>query len=146
MQIIYVIRINLIRNLAERNTAKFKAYDYRQWVFLPVSLEGQLMPGILEFAIHMLVENRLDTFRFEKRYRNDETGRVAYAPKILLKIVLLGYARGFISSRKIEQACRENVIFIALACDQHPDHNTIANFVSSMKDEILLVSSWSARR
>jgi hypothetical protein len=41
--------------------AKFKAYDYRQRVFLPVSLEDQLMPGTLEFAIHTLVETRLDT-------------------------------------------------------------------------------------
>jgi transposase len=117
--------------------AKFKAYDYRQRVFLPVSLEDQLMPGTLEFAIHTLVENRLDTSGFERRYRNDETGRVAYDPKVLLKIVLLGYARGLISSRKMEQACRENVVFIALACGQQPDHSTIATFVSSMKDEIL---------
>ncbi|MEJ2070892.1 MAG: transposase [Syntrophobacterales bacterium] len=63
--------------------------------------------------------------------------RTAYDPKILLKIVLLGYARGLVSSRKIEQACRENVVFIALACGQQPDHSTIATFVSSMKDEIL---------
>jgi transposase len=117
--------------------AKFKAYDYRQRVFLPVSLEDQLIPGTLEFAIHTLVETRLDTSGFEQKYRNDETGRTAYDPKILLKIVLLGYARGLISSRKIEQACRENVVFIALACGQQPDHSTIATFVSSMKVEIL---------
>jgi len=117
--------------------AKFKAYDYRQRVFLPVSLEDQLLPGTLEFAIHTLVETRLDTSGFEQKYRNDETGRTAYDPKILLKIVLLGYARGLVSSRKIEQACRENVVFIALACGQQPDHSTIATFVSSMKAEIL---------
>ena len=117
--------------------AKFKAYDYRQRVFLPVSLADQLMPGTLEFAIHTLVETRLDTSAFEQKYRNDETGRTAYDPKILLKIVLLGYARGLVSSRKIEQACRENVVFIALACGQQPDHSTIAPFVSSMKAEIL---------
>jgi transposase len=117
--------------------AKFKAYDYRQRVFLPVSLEDQLLPGTLEFAIHTLVETRLDTSGFEQRYRNDETGRTAYDPKILLKIVLLGYARGLISSRKIEQACRENVVFIALACGQQPDHSTIATFVSSLRNDIL---------
>jgi transposase len=117
--------------------AKFKTYDYRQRVFLPVSLEDQLLPGTLEFAIHTLVETRLDTSDFEQKYRNDETGRVAYDPKILLKIVLLGYARGLVSSRKIEQACRENVVFIALACGQQPDHSTIAAFVSSLQDEIL---------
>ena len=46
--------------------AKFKAYDYRQRVFLPVSLEDQLMPGTLEFAIHTLVESRLDTSGFDR--------------------------------------------------------------------------------
>jgi transposase len=117
--------------------AKFKPYDYRQRVLLPVSLEDQLMPGTLEFAIHTLVEKRLDMSIFEGKYRNDETGRTASDPKILLKVVLLAYSRGLISSRKIEQACRENVVFLALACGQQPDHSTIAAFVSSMKAEIL---------
>jgi hypothetical protein len=40
--------------------ARYKTYDYRQRVLLPVSLEEQLMPGTLEFAIHTLVEKRLD--------------------------------------------------------------------------------------
>jgi len=117
--------------------AKYKSYDYQQRVLLPVSLEDQLMPGTLEFAIHTLVEKRLDLSIFDGKYRNDETGRAAYDPKILLKVVLIAYSRGLISSRKIEQACRENVVFMALACGQHPDHSTIATFVSSMKDEIL---------
>jgi len=51
--------------------------------------------------------------------------------------VLLGYSRGLISSRKIEQACKENIVFMALSCGQCPDHSTIATFVSAMKDEIL---------
>ena len=117
--------------------ARFKTYDYRQRILLPVSLEDQLMPGTLEFAIHTLVEKRLDMAIFHGKYRNDATGRAAYDPKILLKVVLLAYSRGLISSRKIEQACRENVVFIALACGQQSDHSTIAAFVSSMKDEIL---------
>ena len=117
--------------------ARYKTYDYQQRVLLPVSLEDQLMPGTLEFAIHTLVEKRLDMSIFEGKYHNDETGRAAYVPKVLLKVVLLAYSRGLISSRKIEQACRENVVFIALACGQQPDHSTIAAFVSSMRDEVL---------
>ncbi len=120
--------------------AKYKTYDYRQRVLLPVSLEDQLMPGTLEFAIHTLVEKRLDMSIFEGKYRNDETGRAAYDPKILLKLVLLAYSRGLISSRKIEQACRENVLFMALACGQQPDHSTIAAFVSSMKRAIVAIA------
>jgi len=64
--------------------ARYKTYDYRQRVLLPVSLEDQLMPGTLEFAIHTLVEKRLDLSIFDGKYRNDETGRAAYDPKILL--------------------------------------------------------------
>jgi len=116
--------------------AKYKPYDYSQRVMVPVSLEEQLVPGTLEFAIQTLVEDRMDMEVFEDRYQNDETGRLAYDPKILLKVVLLGYARGLVSSRKMEQACRENVTFMALACGQRPDHSTIAGFVSSMQEEI----------
>jgi transposase len=117
--------------------AKYKYYDYSQSVMVPVCLEDQLMPGTLEFAIHTLVENRMDMSIFDNRYQNDETGRWAYDPKILLKVVLFGYSRGLISSRKLERACKENIIFMALSCGQQPDHCTIAAFVSSMKDEIL---------
>jgi len=119
--------------------AKYKRYDYSQNVLIPVSYHEQLMPGTLEFAIHTLVDSRIDLSIFEDRYNNDETGRRAYDPKVLLKVVLFGYSRGLISSRRIEQACRENVVFMALSCGQQPDHSTIAAFVSSMKDEILFL-------
>ena len=122
---------------AGADMAKYKGYDYRQRVMIPVSLEDQLMPGTLEFAIHTLVETRMDLSVFDHRYNNDETGRLAYDPKVLLKVVLLAYSRGLISSRRIERCCRENVTFMALSCGQYPDHSTIAAFVSSMKDEIL---------
>jgi transposase len=78
----------------------------------------------------------MDTSIFDDRYKNDETGRWAYDPKVLLKVVLFGYSRGLISSRDLEKACRENVTFMALACGQKPDHSTIAAFVSSLKIEI----------
>jgi len=116
--------------------AKYKSYNYSQTVLLPVSLEDQLMPGTIEFAIHTLVEERLDVSRFDERYKNDETGCKAYDQKMLLKVVLLAYARGINTSRKIEKACRENVVFMALSCRQEPDHSTIAAFVSRMKEEI----------
>jgi len=116
--------------------ARYKHYDYNQLMMVPVSLAEQLMPGTLEYAIHNVVEERLDLSIFEKRYCNDETGRKAIDPKILIKIVLFGYSRGLISSRSLERACRENIIFMALACGQMPDHSTIAAFVSSLDKEI----------
>jgi len=116
--------------------ARYKHYDYDQLMMVPVSLEEQLMPGTLEYAIHHVVEERLDLDMFDERYCNDETGRKAIDPKVLIKIVLLGYSRGMISSRSLERACRENITFMALSCGQKPDHSTIATFVSSMEHQI----------
>ena len=119
--------------------AKYKHYDLSQSMLIPVYFEEQLIPGTLEFAIHTLLETRMDMSIFDDNYQNDDTGRRAYDPKILLKVVLFAYSRGLISSRRIERACRENVTFMALSGNQRPDHSTIAAFVSSMKDEILLL-------
>jgi transposase len=117
--------------------AKYKRYDLSQSMLIPVFFKEQLMPGSLEFAIHTLVETRMDMSIFDDSYKNDQTGRRAYDPKVLLKVVLFAYSRGLISSRRIERACRENVTFMALSGNQRPDHSTIAAFVSSMRDEIL---------
>jgi len=45
--------------------AKYKRYDYSQRVLIPVSLEQQLVPGTLEFAIRTLVETRMDMSVFD---------------------------------------------------------------------------------
>ena len=116
--------------------AKYKHYNYDQLTMVPVSLEDQLIPGTLEYAIHHVVENRLDLSIFDERYCNDDTGRKAISPKVLIKIILFGYARGMLSSRSLERACCENITFMALACGQKPDHSTIAAFISSIDDEV----------
>ena len=90
--------------------ARYKLYDYDQLMMVPVSLEEQLMPGTLEYAIHHVVEKRLELGMFDDRYCNDETGRKAIDPKVLIKVVLFGYSRGLITSRSLERACRENIL------------------------------------
>jgi transposase len=87
--------------------AKYKHYDYSQMMLLPVNLADQLLPATLEFAINILVEDRLDLSHFDKRYNNDQTGRCAYNPKVLLKIVLLAYSRGIIHSRKLKKPAKK---------------------------------------
>ncbi len=116
--------------------AKYKFCNYSQTMMVPISLDDQLVEGTIEFAINMLVEERMDMTRFDGKFKNDETGCKAYNPRMLLKIILLAYARGIVHSRKIERECKKNVTFMALSCGQQPDHSTIAAFVSSMKKEI----------
>ena len=112
--------------------AKYKPCDYAQTRLVAVSLADQLEPGTLEHTIHYVVEERLDLKKFDQERTNDDTGRPGYDPRVLLKVVLLGYARGLLSSRKLEKACQQNIIFMALTCGQCPDHSTIAGFVSAM--------------
>jgi transposase len=121
--------------------ARFKPYNYDQWVMIPISLHNQLEPGTLEYTINELVENHLDLSVFEERYQNDNTGATAFDPKVLLKVILFAYSRGMISSRQIERACAENILFMALSCGYSPDHSTIAHFVSSMQKEIQSIFS-----
>jgi len=82
---------------------RYKYYDYNQTVMIAIELEKQILPGTLEYAIHRLVEERVKIEPFEKKLKNDETGCLAYDPKVMLKIILLAYSKGIISSRKIEQ-------------------------------------------
>lgn len=70
---------------------------------LPVDFERQLLPGTFEHALSYLIDHELDLSAFESRYRNDDQGASAYAPAVLLKIVLLAYSRGIIGSRRIER-------------------------------------------
>jgi hypothetical protein len=54
----------------------------------------------------------------------------------MLKIVLLAYSQGLISSRVIEQACQRNVQFIAISGDSQPSHTHIAKFVANLSTQI----------
>ena len=81
----------------------------RNGMFVPVVFEEQIQPGTFEFALHHLVDDELDLTALDAKFRNDATGASAYDPRVMLKIVLLAYSRGLITSRKIEAACEHNV-------------------------------------
>src|SRR5271154_6842598 len=55
-------------------------------------------------------------------------GSASYHPKLLLGILLYGYASGVFSSRKLERASYDSVAFRFVAANEHPDHDTIAAF------------------
>lgn len=117
--------------------ARYKEYNYNQGKFIPISFDKQILPGTFEHTLHYLIDNELDLSVFDDRYCNDDTGAPAYDPAILLKIILYAYSRGITSSRKIEQYCRENIIFMALSADTRPHFTTIADFISTLDEEIV---------
>ena len=58
----------------------------------------------------------------------DGRGQAAYAPEMMVRLLLYGYATGVYSSRKIQARTYEDLAFRFLSGDQHPDHATIAEF------------------
>ena len=117
--------------------ARYKDYDLNQAKMIPISYADQVVEGSFEHALNEIVEEQLDLSAFERRYANDATGRLAYDPKVLLKIVLYGYYKGLISSRALAEACRRNVVFMALSADTRPHFTTLAAFVSELDREIV---------
>jgi transposase len=117
--------------------ARFKEYSYEQTKLIPIAFSHQILPGTFEYTLNYLIDNEFDLSVFERRYHNDETGAPAYDPAILLKIILYAYARGMVRSREIERCCGENVIFMALSADTHPHFTTIADFISSISEQII---------
>jgi transposase len=115
--------------------ARFKPI-HKGLKLLPVDFDRQVIPGSFEYALCHLVDHELDLSAFHARFKNDDEGASAYDPAVLIKIILLAYSRGIIHSRKIEAACRENVLFIAVSGDSQPHFTTLAAFVSGMGDTV----------
>ena len=115
--------------------ARFKYTNNSQGLFLTVNLDKQIVEGTFEWTLSYLFD-RIDLSLFEDDYNNDELGAAAYSPKILLKVIMLCYSRGIISSRKMERACKDNIVVKALAEDSEPDHATIAAFISRNSEAV----------
>ena len=115
--------------------ARFKNTNISQGLFLEINLQEQIILGSFEWTIDYLI-NEMDISIFERNYHNNKRGATAYSPKILLKVILYCYSKGMLSSRKIEKACKDNIIVKALAEDCEPDHDTIATFISTNSEAV----------
>ncbi len=115
--------------------ARFTEIHPEQTELISISFERQILPETFEFTLSHLV-NGMDPCAFEAHNDNDEAGRPAHPSALLLKIIILAYSRGVASSHKIEQLCRENILFMTLAADQRPHFTRIADIVSRFHEEI----------
>lgn len=99
-----------------------------QTLLFPPSLHDWLPAGHLaRFLVDVV--SALDLSSIYKSYEEkDGRGQAAYAPEMMIRLLLYGYATGVYSSRKIQRRTYEEVAFRYLSGDQHPDHATIAEF------------------
>jgi transposase len=107
---------------------RFRTCSLDQPFLLPPSVQDWLPDHHLAQFIAEAVD-QLDLRKILSQYgRKDGRGAQGYHPIMLVRLLLYAYCVGEVSSRKIEKATYEDVAFRYLAANQHPDHDTIANF------------------
>lgn len=103
----------------------FRPIDRDTGFLMPPSVDEWLPEHHLaRFVVDVIAG--LDLRAMTGSYRG--SGEAPYHPRLLLGILVYGYATGVFSSRKLERATYDSVAFRFVAANAHPDHDTIAVF------------------
>jgi len=109
------------------NQTKFKPYTPGQLLLLPPNMRDWLPEDDLVYFV-MDTVGQLDLSDIYRSYDGSKGGQPPFDPEMMTGLLLYAYCVGVPSSRKIEKATYERVPFRVLTADQHPDHDTIAEF------------------
>jgi len=105
--------------------SNFRTIDRETGYLLPPSVDEWLPEKHLARFVVEVIDG-LDLRAMSGDYRG--SGSASYHPRMLLGILVYGYATGVFSSRKLERATYDSVAFRFIAANDHPDHDTIAAF------------------
>lgn len=106
---------------------KFKHYQMDQPFLLPPDLKDWLSKDHLAYFIYEVV-NELNLKSIYRKYKRRKGGQPPFHPQMMVTLLIYAYCVGKSSSRKIEKATYESIPFRVITADQHPDHDTIADF------------------
>ena len=110
----------------------FRSDDLNQALLLPPSLHDWLPEKHLARFLVDVVET-LDLGAIYASYdAKDGRGQAAYAPEMMVRLLLYGYCVGVFSSRKIETKTYEDVAFRYLSADEHPITTPSRSFASGI--------------
>jgi len=110
-----------------KNHTRFKPYQPNQLFLLPPDMKDWLPDDHLVYFV-MDVVDELDLSAIYRCYDSTKGGQPPFDPKMMVSLLFYAYCVGLPSSRRIEKATYERVAFRILTADQHPDHDTIADF------------------
>jgi transposase len=105
----------------------FRPYNPEQLLLLPPDMTHWLPQDHLIYFIRDVV-GQMDLSAIYESYDGSRGGYPAYHPEMMVALLIYAYCVGVPSSRKIEKATYELIPFRVLTADQHPDHDTIAEF------------------
>jgi transposase len=111
--------------------SNFRTIDRETGYLLPPSVDEWLPDKHLARFIVEVIDG-LDLRAMSGDYGG--SGSASYHPRMVLGLLVYGYATGIFSSRKLERATYESVAFRFTAANDHPDHDTIATAKLSPTD------------
>ncbi|MFQ5344080.1 MAG: IS1182 family transposase [Anaerolineae bacterium] len=112
----------------------YHAYTPDQAFLLPPALTDLIAPDDPVHVVRQVVR-QLNLRAIHQSYRC-ERGRPPFHPEAMVGLLLYGACRGIYSSRKLAQACRDNVTFMYLTGRLEPDFHTIAQFRQRFRKEL----------
>lgn len=113
--------------------SNFRTIDRETGYLLPPSVDEWLPEKHLARFVVEVIDG-LELRAMSGVYRG--SGSASFHPRMLLGILVYGYATGVFSSRKLERATFDSVAFRFIAANDHPDHDTIAAFRRRFLKEI----------
>jgi transposase len=105
----------------------FRVYDPEQVLLMSPVLADWVPEGDLAHFVSDLVGDALDLSAIYASY-DEVRGFPPYDPRLMVKLLVYGYANGVCSSRKLERATHSDVAIRMLCAGQHPDYRSIARF------------------
>lgn len=112
---------------------KFKEYNQKQTWLIPPNIEDEIPAGDICRVVDEVVD-LVSLKSIEDKF--NEEGNTAYHPRMMLKVLLYGYAKGIYSSRRIAQELESNIFFWYLSGKQKPNFRTICLFRARHAEEL----------
>ena len=105
----------------------FRPYEPDQLLLLAPDIREWLPDGHLAHHVSDLVDE-LDLTAFHAPYEGDGRRNAPYGPRMMVKVLLYGYATGVFSSRGMARKLEEDVAFRVLGAGNFPSHRTLCGF------------------
>src|SRR5712672_335167 len=105
----------------------FRPWNIDQTLLLPPNVQDFVPKGHVSRFIVELVRESLDLKEITGSYVSG-LGQPPFEPRMMVALLLHGYASGLYSSRRIAKACRERNDFVMIVALDPPDFRTISDF------------------
>src|SRR3982075_4227504 len=105
----------------------FRPWNIDQTLLLPPNVQDFVPKGHVSRFIVELVRESLDLKEITGSYVSG-LGQPPFDPRMMVALLLHGYASGLYSSRRIAKACRERNDFVMIVALDPPDFRTISDF------------------